>query len=519
MTTSIAAADEIAFGRPGVEPDHNLSQRFLDPIPGGRTALRTAAGPTTYAELRTLVNQVGNALRGLGVGKGDRVLIALRDGVEYVATWYGTQRIGAITVDVCNFLAPDDYRYFVDYLEPSIVVTDGGLVEAMRAAGASRTIVLGAPRGRLRRGEHDFETLVAAQPTDLTATPVSADDVAMWKLTTGSTGRPKACRHLARSPWLSHLWFAQGALGLRSDDVVLPVPKMFSGWGRDLVVLYAMGAGASGVLFPERSTPERIFELVARHRPTVLVNVPTMMKSMLAHPDAAGADLSSVRMCLSAGEQLPAELHRRWQDTFGVEVLDCVGSSESFNAVICNRPGQVRIGSLGKVVPLYTATVTDDEGAPLPDGEVGVLQVTGEPVAIDYWKAPEKTAKTFPAPGTLRTGDLFSRDADGHYFYRGRADDLLKVSGLYVAPTEIEDCLATHPAVVTSAVVGYTTQDGLTSTRAFVVTRGPVVASDLQQHVKARLAPHKYPRDIRFVDALPETPTGKIDRSALRAMG
>jgi acyl-coenzyme A synthetase/AMP-(fatty) acid ligase len=243
------------------------------------------------------------------------------------------------------------------------------------------------------------------------------------------------------------------------------------------------------------------------------------MKSMLAHPDAAGADLSSVRMCLSAGEQLPAELHRRWQDTFGVEVLDCVGSSESFNAVICTRPGQVRIGSLGKVVPLYTATVTDDEGAPLPDGEVGVLQVTGEPVAIDYWKAPEKTAKTFPAPGTLRTGDLFSRDADGHYFYRGRADDLLKVSGLYVAPTEIEDCLATHPAVVTSAVVGYTTQDGLTSTRAFVVTRGPVVASDLQQHVKARLAPHKYPRDIRFVDALPETPTGKIDRNALRAMG
>jgi benzoate-CoA ligase family protein len=512
---SVTTADEILFQRSGEEPDYNVAQRFLDPIPGSRTAFLTSAGPISYAALRELVNRLGNALRVLGVRKGDRVLIAMRDSVEYVATWYAAQRIGAITVEVYNFLTPDDYRYYLGYLAPSIVVTDGGAVAALRAGGATGMVVSGAA---LRPGEHDFEALAAAQPTDLVATPMSADDEVMWKLTTGSTGKPKACRHVARSPWLSHLWYARGALDLRPNDVILPVPKLFFGYARDLVALYPMGVGAAGILYPERSTAERIFDLAEEHRPTILVNVPTMMKLMLEHPRAATADLSSVRMCLSAGEHLPVELHRRFQDTFGVEVLDCMGSSESYHAFICNRPGEVRFGSLGRIIPNYQAVVTDDDGNPLPDGEVGVLQVTGEPVAIGYWQAPEKTAKTFPAPNTLRTGDLFSRDTDGFYYYRGRADDLLKVSGVYVAPTEIENCLATHPAVVACAVVGYTTADGLTSTRGFVVAREPVTPDELQQYVRARLAPHKYPRDIRFVDALPETPSGKVDRNALRSV-
>ncbi len=515
---TVTTANELTSAGVRPEPEHNLARRFLDPVPGERTALITPDGPVTYARLRALVNQVGNALRDLGIGKGDRVLIAMRDGVEYVATWYAAQRIGAITVDVYNLLTPEEHRYHLDYLEPAIVVTDGGVAGALRAAGASRMVVLD-PRERLGPLEHDFAELVAGRSTELAATPAGADDVVMWKLTTGSTGKPKAARHLARSPWLSHLWFAKGVLDLRPDDVVVAVPKLFSGWARDLVALYTMGVGATGVLFPERTTPEKLFELIARHRPTVLVNVPTMMKAMLAHPGAPSADLSSVRMCLSAGEQLPAELHRRWLDTFGVEVLDCVGSTESFNAVICNRPGRARIGSLGRVIPPYEATITDDDGHPLPDGEVGVLQVRGETVAIDYWKAPEKSAKTFPARGTLRTGDLFSRDADGYFHYRGRADDLLKVSGLYVAPAEVENCLATHPAVLACAVVGHSTSDGLTITRAFVVAREPVGEADLRRHVKDRLAPRKCPREFRFVAALPETPTGKIDRNALRALG
>ncbi|GAA0948277.1 benzoate-CoA ligase family protein [Nonomuraea longicatena] len=499
------------------DSDYNLALRFLDPPPGERTALVTAAGATTYAQLRAMVGRVGNALRARGVGKGDRVLISLRDGVAYLATWYAAQRIGAVTVDLCNFLPPDDYSHYDGYVEPAIIVTDGDALGAFRAGGVRGMAVLPPYSGALRADEIDFQALVDAQSAELTATPMAAGDEAIWKLTTGSTGKPKACRHVARSPWLSHRWFAEDVLGLGPDDVIMPVPKMFSGWARDLVALYAMGAGASAILYPERTTPELIFELVARHRPTVLVNVPTMMKSMLAHPEAKKADLSSLRMCLSAGEQLPVELHRRWLDTFGVEVLDCVGSSEAFNAIICNRPGQVRFGSLGQIIPHYEAHVTDEHGRPLPDGEVGVLQVTGEPVARDYWKAPEKTAATFPSPGTLRTGDLFTRDADGYYYYRGRADDLLKVGGMYVAPTEIENCLLTHPAVITCALVGFTTPDGLTSTRAHVVVSRPVPAAELQEYVKTRLSPHKYPREIRFAESLPETPTGKIDRNALRA--
>jgi benzoate-CoA ligase family protein len=516
---SITIADEDAVTQRHDETDYNVARRFLDPIPGERTALVTAAGPTTYARLRVLVNQVGNVLRELGIGKGERVLIALRDGVEYLAAWYAVHRIGAITVDVYSYLTVAEQRYNLDYLQPSIVVTDGAVLDTMRAAGATRLLVLDPPADGLRAGEHDFTALVGSASAELAATPMAADDIALWKLTTGSTGRPKACRHLARSPWLSYEWFARDVLGMRSGDVVLAMPKLFSGWARDVVGLYAMAAGASSVLFPERTTPDRVFELTEAHRPTILVNVPTVMRAMLDHPDAARADLSSVRMCLSAGEQLSVELHQRWLDTFGVEVLDCVGSTESFDAFACNRPGAARRGSLGQVVPGYTATVTDDEGNPLPDGEVGVLQVTGDPVGIDYWNAPEKTAQTFPAPRTLRTGDLFSRDADGFYYYRGRADDLLKVSGLYVAPTEVEARVASHPDVVACAVVGYLTEVGLTELRAFVVVRKPVSPAELHRHMRAGLAAHKCPGEFRFVAALPETPTGKIDRRLLRENG
>ncbi len=497
---------------------YNLAARFLDPAPGDRPALYTPTGTTTYAELREAVNRAGHALRDLGVRRGDRVLLALRDSVEYVLAWYAAQRIGAITADVCHFLPPEDYRYYRDYLEPSVVVTDASAIEALRAAGVGGLVVSGLRRADLRPGEHDLATLLAGQPTELAATPVDADDEVIWKLTTGSTGTPKACRHLARSPWLSHHWYARGVLGLRGDDIVLGVPKLFFGYARDLALLYPFGVGATTVLYPEQSTAERVFELVARYRPTILVNVPTMMKSMLAHPDAGRADLSSVRMCLSAGEYLPPELHRRWQDTFGVEVIDGIGSSEAYHAYISNRPGDARIGSLGRVIPGYQAIVTDGAGNAVPDGEVGTLEVTGDPVAIGYWRSPRKTAETFPAPRTVRSGDLFSRDADGYYYYRGRADDLVKVRGVYVAPTEVEDCLTAHEAVAACAVVEHTTTDGLTSIRAFVVASGSPDADALRRYARARLGPYKCPRDIRFVDALPETPSGKVDRNALRRL-
>jgi benzoate-CoA ligase family protein len=495
--------------------EFNVTSHFLDRNAGARTALITDAGTCSYAELAALTNRVGNVLRSLGVGQGDRVLIAVNDSVEFVATWYGTQKIGAVTAEVYSYLQAKDYRYYLEYVKPAIVVADAATVPRLREAGAHKLLVLGLAPDQLRPGEYHFESLVAEQCPELAAVPLSRDDAAIWKFTTGSTGAPKACVLPARSPLLSFEWYARGVLGIRPDDVVLPVPKLFFGYARDLTALFPFGVGAAGIAFADRSTPERIFELIATHRPSILVNVPTMMSAMVSHPDAAAQDLSSLRLCTSAGEALPAELYRKWLETFGVEVIDGLGSSEVYHIFLSNRPGRSRLGSLGQVVPGYQVRVLDRDAQPVADGEIGALEITGETVALEYWQAPDRSEQTFPAAHTVRSADLFTRDSEGFFYYQGRTDDLLKVGGVWVAPAEIENCLLGHPNVLECAVVGYQVE-GLMKSRAFVVTDAEVSAVELQNFVRARLAPHKYPRDVRFVDELPQTASGKLDRQALR---
>ena len=495
----------------------NIAEFFLDGVPAGRTALLTGDGAVSYGRLRECAARAGHVLRGLGVGRGDRVLLALGDGLEFVAVWYGAQRIGAVTAEVYTYLQPKDYRYYAEYTRPAVVIADSRTLPPLRAAGVPNLLVVGVPADQLWPGEHHYETLAARQPAALDSVPLGRDEPAIWKFTTGSTGAPKACVIAARSPVLSFDWFARQVLDLRPDDVLLPVPKLFFGYARDLAALFPMGVGAASVVFPERSTADRVFELIERYRPTVLVNVPTMMNAMVSHPDAGRRDLSCLRMCISAGEALPEELHRRWLDTFGVEVVDGIGSSEVYHMYLSNRPGHVRAGSLGQAVPGYRVRVVGPGGEPLPDGETGLLQITGETVALGYWGAPDKSAEVFVAPHTVRSQDLFTRDSEGFFHYKGRADDLLKVGGRWVAPTEIENCLLTHPQVQQAAVVGYQ-RDGLTVPRAYIVPAPHSVPdlTELQQYVRDRLAPHKYPRDIQLLDALPHTANGKIDRQALR---
>ncbi|MEV4104599.1 benzoate-CoA ligase family protein [Nonomuraea sp. NPDC049649] len=495
--------------------EFNIAAHFLDRNDDARTALITGSGPVTYGELKTLANRAGNLLSRLGVRRGDRVLLALADGVESVAIWYGAQKIGAVTAEVYTYLQPKDYRYFAGYAEPAIVVADTRTLGPLRAAGVTGLLVVGARPEDLREGEHHFETLIAEQPGTLDPAPTGPDDVAMWRFTTGSTGAPKACVLAARSAPLAFDWFARGVLDLRPDDVVLPVPKLFFGYANNMTALFTFGAGAKGIVFAERSTADTMFRLIAEHRPTILVNVPTMMSAMVAHPEAAAQDLSSIRVCISAGEALPLELHRKWLATFGVEVIDGIGSSEMFHGYVCNRPGKVRMGSLGQVVPGYDVRVVDAHGEPVPDGEVGRLQITGETAALGYWQAPEKSAEVFVAEHTVRSGDLFTRDAEGYYYYKGRADDMLRVGGRWVAPAEVENCLRAHPLVVECAVVGYEEQ-GLTLPRAFVVAGGELTAAQVKEFVRSRLAPHKCPRDVVFVEELPETASGKLNRLALR---
>jgi benzoate-CoA ligase family protein len=528
-----------------VDDHFNLTSWFLDRHldvgRGERPALLCGERRVTYAELAGLVNRVGHVLRDLGVRQEERVLLALGDSVEFVATWYGAQKIGAVTAEAYTFLPVKDFAYYLDYTRAGVVVVDATTLEHMREARARlrspwprALLAVGVPADELGDGEASFDALVAQAPDELDAAPTKRDDIAIWKFTTGSTGLPKACVHRMETPLRSFEHYAQGVLGMREDDLVLPAPKLFFGYARDLAALYPFGVGAAGIVFPERTTAERIFALVERHRPTILVNVPTMMRALVemvtsaghpgprsvedARPPAAlsGRDLSCLRLCTSAGEALPEELHRRWLDAFGVEVIDGIGSSEAYHIYISNRPGASRPGTVGRVVPGYRARVVDEEGHELPDGETGRLWIEGDTTALMYWNAREKSVRTY-AGDVVMSSDLFERDADGFLRYRGRADDLLKVGGVWVAPQEIEECLAAHPAVAECAVVGYE-DGGLQKPRAFVVLRADAAidAADLQQHVKMTLSPQKYPRDVRLVADLPRTGSGKIDRRALR---
>jgi benzoate-CoA ligase family protein len=488
---------------------------------GDRVALFTPESATTYSELAALVNRVGNVLLELGARRGERVLLALSDGVEFVASWYAAQKIGAVTAEVYTFLQPKDYRYYLDYTGARVVIADRVTLDQLREAGIADRQVLVVGGDDLRDNEHDFAALVAEASDTLDTAPTTRDDIAIWKFTTGSTGAPKACVHTAASPIVSHESYGRGVLDIGEGDIVLPVPKLFFGYARDLTALYPFGVGGAGIAFPERTTAERIFELIARFRPTILVNVPTMMSAMVAHRAASTQDMSSLRLCTSAGEALPAELHRKWDEAFGVEVVDGIGSSEAYHIYISNRPGAARQGSCGQVVPGYSAHVVNDDGAELPDDEVGTLEVTGGTVALEYFGDKEKSASTYRGD-TVHTGDLFSRDADGFFYYHGRADDLLKSGGIWVAPSEIEHCLIGHEDVVECGVTGFEVE-GLVRPRAYVILRegvegSPDLVTALRDYVRARLAGHKSPHEIRFVTSLPRTTNGKLDRRALRAL-
>lgn len=514
------------IGYDDIPNSFNLTSWFLDARVeegrGDRVALYVGDDrAVTYAELARLTNRVGHVLREAGVRPEQRVLLAVSDGAEFVASWYAAIKIGAVVAEVYTFLPEKDYEYYLSYTRAALVVVDGTTVERVRAAAARvtptpRLLVVGVDE--LREGEIPFAAAVASAPDELDPAPTGKDDIALWKFTTGSTGAPKAAVHAMHDPVVSFAGYALETVGYREDDVVLPVPKLFFGYARDATALFTFGVGAAGVAFPDRSTPDRLFDLVELHRPTIMVQVPTMMAAMLDHPRAAAADLSSLRLVLSSGEALPEEVHRRWLDHFGGEVLEGVGSSELYHIYLSNRPGRVRPGSAGEPVPGYTARLVDERGVDVPVGETGELRVAGESAALMYWNAHQSSKRTF-AGDSVRTGDVFERDADGYFWYRGRADDLLKVGGIWVAPVELENALLGHRAVAECAVVAYE-DGGLTLPRAYVVLRAgggdEELARALQEHVKERLSPHKYPRDVRFVEELPKTSSGKIDRRRLR---
>ena len=346
------------------------------------------------------------------------------------------------------------------------------------------------------------------------------DDIAIWLYTSGSTGHPKGAVHLQHDLPYNTEAFARRTMGVNENDLTVSVPKLFFGYATGTNLLFPFAAGGATALFAERSTPQKIFEVIEKYRPTILTTVPTMINAMLNVEDARTRDLSSIRFCYSAGEALPSELYHRWKDTFGVEICDGIGSAEMFHIYITNRPGDVKPGSLGRIVTGYEAKIVDAEAREVPTGEMGTLKIKGDSSALCYWNAHEKSKETFIGDWCT-TGDQCHIDEEGYYWYHGRTDDMLKVGGVFVAPSEIENCLLQHEAVLECAVVGHDEGDGLVKPKAFVVARsnhetGNALAEDIKQFVKARIAAYKYPRWIEFVPSLPKNDRGKIDRKLLK---
>ncbi|HJT67416.1 MAG TPA: benzoate-CoA ligase family protein [Pyrinomonadaceae bacterium] len=506
----------------------------------------------TYGDAARLSNRAGNVLRELGADIEDRVLLILPDCPEFVWTWFGAARIGAVITMVNPLLPAADYEYYLDYTRARVAVVHESVLPAFgEAVGKGPrylrgVLVVGHEGGKIlpHATALDFkkgidasgvvglkevtdtaavvsvEEAIGAADDECTPADTRRDDIAIWLFTSGSTGHPKGAVHLQHDLPYNTEVFAKRTMGVCADDLTVSVPKLFFGYATGTNLLFPFAVGGATALFPERSTAEKMFEVIKRYRPTILTTVPTMINSMLNVPGAAKDVLSSLRFCYSAGEALPIELYERWMNAYGIDICDGIGSAEMFHIYITNRPGDIKPGSLGRIVEGYEAKIVDADDNEVPTDEMGTLKIKGDSAALCYWNAHEKSKETF-AGDWCTTGDQFHVDASGYYWYHGRTDDMLKVSGVFVAPAEIENCLLQHEAVLECAVVGHEA-DGLVKPKAFVVLReeragSEQLADEIKQFVKSRIAVYKYPRWVEFVPSLPKNDRGKIDRKKLKA--
>ncbi len=505
----------------------NIAARFLDQRvadgDGERIAIRFRDRLVTYAEVERRACQFANLLQRLGVDPEQRVLIALPDGPEFVEALFGTLKNGSAVVMVNCQLKPEEIRYFYEYTRAKLVIVHADhlprFVEARSSARDLKALLVvgGETSGP---DQLDYEASLAAESHEFETYPTHRDDPAIWLFSGGTTGRPKAVLQTHGAFANTTELYGKRVLGICADDITLSVPKLYFGYATGSNLLFPFSVGGSTVLFPERCTADALFEHIAKHRPTVLINVPTMVGHMVTHPDRESQDLSCLRLATSAGEALPVELYRRWKEAFGVELLDGLGTAEMWHVFISNRVDDVHPGTLGKVVPGFEVKVCDDEGQELPDGEVGWLWVRGASRAIAYWQNQEKTESAFQGQWYV-SGDMICRQSDGAIRYCGRGDDMLKVGGKWLAPAEVENCLREHPQVKECAVVGIIDDKGLVKPHAFVVAKESQagLSQALLEHVRARLEPYKAPRVVTLLDAMPQTHLGKVDRAKLRSSG
>lgn len=506
-------------------PDfYNAATTFVDDNiaqgRGGEIAIYYQDEKITYQQVSEKVNRTGNALRDLGIEIENRVLLILPDSPEFAYSFFGAIKIGAVAVPTNPWMFAKDYQYLInDSRARAIIVHQSVLPEIEKIWNNTpflkRVMVVGAARGKAL----SYEEAIAKASDKLEPERTTRDDVCFWGYTSGSTGSPKGAVHLQHDMITITDLFVKPVLKMGSHDLCFSASKMFFSYGLGNSLYFPFRFGASTVLWPEKPEPEKILQVIEKYRPTFFFSVPTLYARFLRVQKKY--DLSSLRICLSSGEPLPPALFHQWKESTGLELLDVVGSTEAAHDFLANRPGRAKAGSSGEVTPAFEAKIVNDEGREVPVGEVGNLMVKGDANSPYYWNKHEQTKRTMQGEW-LKTGDTYYCDGEGYYWYCGRSDDMMKVGGLWVSPIEIENTLMEHPAVLESGVIGDTDADGLLKPKAFVLLKSEFKPSaelrlELQNHVKSKLAPYKYPRWVEFVDDLPKTVTGKIQRFRLRS--
>ena len=490
-------------------------------------------GTLTYADLADRSRRFAAALLAAGVRREERVLLLMHDNNHWPVAFLGALYAGVVPVAVNTLLTADDYAYMLRHSRAQVALVSAALLPTLQAAMDAaagmgghevKLVIVSHPASALVEPAVDFDALIAAHEPLPQAAATGPDDPGFWLYSSGSTGRPKGTLHTHANPYWTAELYGTPVLGLTERDVCFSAAKLFFAYGLGNALSFPLSVGATVVLMAERPTPEAVFKRwtggagpQGSPRPTVFFGAPTGFAGMLASPNLPTRERVALRLASSAGEALPAELGQRFTTHYGVEIIDGIGSTEMLHIFLSNVPGRVRYGTTGFPVPGYEVELRGDDGRPVADGETGDLFIQGPSAALMYWGDREKSRQTFQGAWT-RSGDKYVRNADGTYTYAGRSDDMLKVSGIYVSPFEVEATLVQHAAVLEAAVVGVPDAEGLTRTKAFVVLKDGAQASgaELQDFVKERLAPYKYPRQIEFLPELPKTATGKIQRFKLR---
>jgi benzoate-CoA ligase len=499
----------------------DLIERNLIAGRGAKTAFIDDHGHYSYAELSQRVNRFANLVRRLGIHPEQRILLCLQDTIDFPTAFLGAIKAGAVPVPVNTQLSATEFAFIAADSRARAVVVSAQLLLLMDVALA----MLPGPRPTLivsggDTQEHSLEGMLAEMPPASDTAPTHSDEPCFWLYSSGSTGRPKGTVHIHSSLVQTAELYAIPVMGIAETDIVYSVAKLFFAYGLGNALTFPMAVGATSVLMAERPSPASVGRVLREHRPTVFCGVPTFYAAMLAGNDLPQRDELALRRCVSAGEPLPQEIGRRWSARVGVDILDGIGSTEMLHIFLSNWPDAVRYGTTGRPIPGYELRIVDEEERPVRRGEIGDLLVSGPTSAACYWNNRGRCRATFMGRWT-RTGDKYFEDDDGYYVYCGRSDDMLKVSGMYVSPAEVEAALIAHEDVLEAAVVGAPDENGLTKPKAFVVAK-PGVRGDeelvraLEGHVKGLLAPFKCPRWYAFLDDLPKTATGKIQRFKLR---